>query len=78
MTWFMSEFSHLAFKNFTHSTCCAFGLDAFFDIRVNKGFSGSTFFSVKGLKLCMLIFIMGAEHPLNGPSPPMMIFSENL
>ena len=41
-------------------------------------YSGLTFLSVKGLKLYVLTSNMGAEHPLNGPSPHMMMFLENL
>ena len=43
-----------------------------------KDSSGLTFFSVKSLNSYVLTSNMGAEHPLNGPSPPMMMFSENL
>ena len=37
-----------------------------------------TLFSVKGLNSYVLTSIIGAEHPLNGPSPLKMISSENL
>ena len=42
-----------------------------------KGYSGLTLFSIKGLKLCVLKYTIGAEHPLNVPLPPNMMFSDN-
>ena len=43
-----------------------------------KGSSGLTLLSVKVLKSYVLTSTIGADHPLNGPSPPNMMFSENL
>ena len=64
-----------------YSTCCnycALGIEAFVDARVNKGILWFDFLSVKGLKSYILMSTVGADHPLNGPSLPMMMFSENL
>ena len=41
-------------------------------------YSSLTLLYVKGLKLYVLTSAIGAYHSLNGPSPPKMMFQENL
>ena len=43
-----------------------------------KDYSSLTLLSVKGLNSYVLTSNIGAEYPLNGPSPPEIIFSETL
>ena len=43
-----------------------------------KDYSGLTLLSIKGLKSYVLTSTIGADHPLNVPSPPNMMISENL
>ena len=43
-----------------------------------NGYSGLNLFSVKGLKSYVLTSTIVADHPLNGPSSPKMMFLENL
>ena len=43
-----------------------------------KDYSSLTLLSVKVLKSYVLTSTIGADHPLNDPSPPKIIFSETL